>query len=347
MRLEASDAQLDCDVADVVLNELGDRHHLGQGRIRQRSQRCHPLLDFRGSIEPAAGQIPVPRSHLLPAGKSIRGDAARGKERHDHLSRNTLQRRHLVFFANALHIVDHPLPLIASSGPGLGFRIVQPRCLVLPPGRQLQRVAALAYRAFVLKTPHVLQDQRLLFHFVLPANNVAGIGRRYAEEFGLHIGDQFAALDLGHRNFHSLFVLDLIIFSLGRDAPAMQAGDLLVEIEGHRDNAMVAASRAQDPICNMDCFLDLVGGQDSDVFFRIQKYGIRLLIMCGQLGVDQRVHPLRRISTGHRQWDEYQQSGRDAQQGPHDFPISCWRWPYPVAGRFVPHRWFAPPGKNS
>ena len=61
--------------------------------------------------------------------------------------------------------------------------MVQPRRLVLPAGRKLQGVMALANRIRFLEMPQLLKKEGLLFQFILVADDVAGIGRGNTKYF--------------------------------------------------------------------------------------------------------------------------------------------------------------------
>src|SRR5208283_5004655 len=107
---------------------------------------------------------------------------------------------------------------------GLGWLhlwIVEPGGFVLPVGGNLQGVMALPRRALPLEVPYVLQSQRLLFDIVLVADDVPRIRRGNAEEFDLHIRDQFAPFDLRQRDFRGVLVLHFVVFTLRRDAPTV------------------------------------------------------------------------------------------------------------------------------
>ena len=97
----------------------------------------------------------------------------------------------------------------------------------------------LSNRLGLLKMPTVLQHQRTLFQFVFVTNDVAGIGRRNMQNLGLHVLDQLDPFDHRRRHLHRIFVLHLIVSALYRNAPTMQARDLLRwQVEGYKKRSM-------------------------------------------------------------------------------------------------------------
>src|SRR5205823_6065452 len=101
MGLPAPNPQLNRDVTDVLLNEPSKNSDLVQSRWRRCGQRGDLLLDLGGSVTAPTGQIPVPISHLLPAGEPIRGWPPRRKEGDDHLPLQAAHWRHVIFLARS------------------------------------------------------------------------------------------------------------------------------------------------------------------------------------------------------------------------------------------------------
>src|SRR6476659_7472858 len=95
-----------------------------------------------------------------------------------------------------------------------------------------------AHRYFFLEMPEFLKNQRMLFRFILIANDVAWVRCRYPKELLLYIGDQFATFNLGQGNFHRFLVLYLVILALSRDAPSPQAGDFGIRVKWNRHHAI-------------------------------------------------------------------------------------------------------------
>src|SRR5256885_14580305 len=118
---------------------------------------------------------------------------------------------------------------------------------------------AFPHRNLSLEMPDFLQDQGMLFHFVLIANDVAGVRSWYPQKLLLYIRDQLATVDLGQGNFQCLFVLYFVIFALSRDTPAAQAGDFRVGIKRSRHHAVLASAWAQDLVGHTHYLLNFVG----------------------------------------------------------------------------------------
>ena len=115
VRLQPSNSQFDGDVADVLLHEFRQSSHLGEGSGRRSRERAYFLFDLGRRIQPAARQVVVPLSHIVPSGKAIRCRSPGWEEGHDHLPGDSPPRRHVLFFSNLFHIPNRPLPQAASG----------------------------------------------------------------------------------------------------------------------------------------------------------------------------------------------------------------------------------------
>src|SRR5579884_1272023 len=172
VRLPTTDTQLDSHITDVVLDKLSNSPHLFQRRGCRSRYSCNLLLNISRLVQAPVLQIPVPTPHLLPITEFLGRQSSRREKRYDHLAEQTPQRRHFLLRLHAFHVGDGPLPLIWASLHRLKLGIVEPGGFVLPTGGKLERVVAFEDWIDVLKLPVVLQDEGMLFDFVLVANNV-------------------------------------------------------------------------------------------------------------------------------------------------------------------------------
>src|SRR6476646_3198020 len=109
-----------------------------------------------------------------------------------------------------------------------------------------------AHRYFFLEVPEFLKNQRILFRFILIANDVAWVRCRYPQKLLLYIGDQFAAFNLGQGNFHRFLVLYLVVLALSRNAPSPQASDFGIGVKWNSDYPIFPAARTQNLVRHTD-----------------------------------------------------------------------------------------------
>src|SRR5271167_153824 len=233
VRLPSPDSQRDGHVANVPLQELCDGPHFLDGCGRGRGESRYLLLHLRRGFLARARQLEVPVAHLPPIAEALtRHGAARGIEGHDHLSPYSAPRRHALFVPELLDIAHHPLPLVAGLH-GFHFRGIQPGRLVFPSRWKLQRVMRFPYWGGPLKGPNILQNQRLLVPLVFIPDDVSRIRGRYEHDLVFHISDQLDARDHWRRALDGVLVPDLVVFSLGGNAPGAYARDLLAGVKGN------------------------------------------------------------------------------------------------------------------
>src|SRR6266480_7081956 len=105
---------------------------------------------------------------------------------------------------------------------------------------------AFPHRDLFLEMPDFLQNQGMLFYFILITDDVAWVRRWYPQKLLLYIRDQFAAFNFGQGNLQCLLVLYLVILALDRDAPPAQAGNFRIRIKGDCHRAILASAGPQD-----------------------------------------------------------------------------------------------------
>src|SRR5690348_6613603 len=94
--LEASDTQLDCDIANVALYETRQRLHLAEGRGLGAGELRDFTFDIGRCNPPVESQTPIPGAERSPTLKALTGPR-RGYERHRQLTLDGCHRRHLKF----------------------------------------------------------------------------------------------------------------------------------------------------------------------------------------------------------------------------------------------------------
>jgi len=112
MGLQTSDAEFDGDITDIVLDEHGEHLHFGERRRHGRGEFGDLLLDFRGRIAAALGEVGLPLGHFRPTEETFFLRVAGRKEGDQHLPFNAAQWRHIVFDADGLDVGNEPLRLV-------------------------------------------------------------------------------------------------------------------------------------------------------------------------------------------------------------------------------------------
>src|ERR1700688_609718 len=142
---------------------------------------------------------------------------------------------------------------------------------------------------------------------------------------------------LGGDTSNASLVLDLIVLASLRNAPAVQACDFAVGVEGNKGKAVVAAAGPQNFVSDADVGFDFVRRLDGCDGFRIEEHSVCLLVMGGQGSSRRGMHPRRSIPP-ERQWDTRKKTHRRKKRKLGRASASCWRSTLRAAGQSVAHR---------
>src|SRR6266404_598202 len=225
VRLPASNSPFDGHIPYISLNKLGQRLHLRQLGRRGSRESGHLLLDFGRGISPPLFKPCFPIAHLFPILKPLSCSSPWWHKCNYQDSGDPPPWRHIVLASDSFNVTDDPLHLISSLC-RLGFWVVYPRSFVFPARGKLQSVMGFSDGIRSLKVPNILQDEWLLFLFILIAHNIPRIGRRNAQEFVFNVGYQLAPFNFRQGNLDGFLILYFIVLALRRDTPAAHARDL-------------------------------------------------------------------------------------------------------------------------
>src|SRR6516225_6651960 len=108
MRLVATDAELDCNIANIALNEAGNCLDLGERRGCRCRQRRDLVADLGRRASAIAHQFEVPVAEIPPVGPT-RGLTVDLSYRYHHVRRDALPGRHLLLDGDGREIGENPL----------------------------------------------------------------------------------------------------------------------------------------------------------------------------------------------------------------------------------------------
>ncbi len=169
--------------------------------------------------------------------------------------------------------------------------MVEPRPLVLPPGRQLQREVRFTYGDRVLKFPLRGHEVRLRLPLDLVADDAAGHGRRNPQNARAQIAHELAVHDTEETGLYRVFVSDRVVLALRWDAPCMHALDLRPRIVVDAHGAAIRALDAQNFEHLAFQFPDTSVRQYGHSVIGIQQGRVRLRIVVRHRRTDLRAHP--------------------------------------------------------
>src|SRR5579863_1622602 len=175
--------------------------------------------------------------------------------------------------------------------------MIHPRCFVLPSGWKLQGVVAFSDRIRLLKMPHILEEERLLFYFVFVADNVSRLWRRDMEDLEFYVRHQLAPVRVGG-HFRCILVFDFVVLPLRGNTPPVQRLYFSLRIKVNIDRAMFAAFGPQDFVGFSNLSSYLVRGYNGNVSLGIQQDGVGFFVVGRQWSVDQGVHPGGSVAAG-------------------------------------------------
>ncbi len=295
MGLVPADAQLNRDVANIILHESRQRLHFSQCGWNRGGQVSDLLLDLGRRVATAAREAEIPGAEFVPA-LNARILPARGYQRDDHATGDAAPRRHVLFDAYRANIVYRPMPLARRRLGRVFLRVIEPVRLVGPAARQLQGVMRLAHGNRVLEAPFVHHDvgPQLLFHLV--ADDAARRGSRDTQRLRAQITHQLAAIDADDGGFDGILLLDLVVLTGDGNAPGMQIGNAALWVEIYAYGAPRLAVGPQYPDRLAIQFFDLAVGLNGQRRFGIEHDCIRLVIMRRKSAVELRVHPRRGVA---------------------------------------------------
>jgi hypothetical protein len=133
-----------------------------------------------------------------------------------------------------------------------------------------------------LEIPAILQNQRMLFRNVFVANDIPRVGGGDQQALFPDARDQPDILPLQRGHFHCVLIRHFVVFTVGGNAPRMDAGDFFNEgVERDYHRAVIAPFRPQDFVSYPDHGSELIGGDDGEIVLGVQQYGVGLRIMSG------------------------------------------------------------------
>src|SRR5580698_2497206 len=117
---------------------------------------------------------------------------------------------------------------------------------------------ALANWISFLEVPNILQEEGLFLHFIFIADDVSHIRRRNPQHFVADVRDQFTTFG-GSGNIDCVFVPDLVVLALCRNAPGTQTCDFSSGIEVNVHSAMLSTFGPQNFVSLAYVGSDFVG----------------------------------------------------------------------------------------